>query len=100
MTLNMLFRGVEDASFCAWNRKRDNNDPSVIVFSEMKRCQHPHPTQIFQKAKKRREEVRHTRFYIQVVSDGNLVSRRRISVDIFRSVIDLIESIFKMSVPT
>ena len=32
--------------------QRDKRDPSVIVFSEIKRCQHPHFTQFFQKAKK------------------------------------------------
>ena len=31
--------------------QRDTNDPSVIVFSETKRCQCPHFTQFFQKAK-------------------------------------------------
>ena len=32
--------------------QRDKRDPSVIVFSEIKRCQHPHFTQFFQKQKK------------------------------------------------
>ena len=32
--------------------QRDKSDPSVIVFSVIKRCQHPHFTQFFQKAKK------------------------------------------------
>ena len=36
-------------------------DPSVLVFSERKRCQHPHFTQMFQKAKSRRDEVERTR---------------------------------------
>ena len=31
--------------------QRDNSDPSVIVFSVIKRCQRPHSTQFFQKAK-------------------------------------------------
>ena len=31
--------------------QRDKSDPSVIVFSEIKRCQLPHSTQFFQKAK-------------------------------------------------
>ena len=31
--------------------QRDKSDPSVIVFSEIKRCQRPHFTQFFQKAK-------------------------------------------------
>ena len=31
---------------------RDIIDPLVVVFSEIKRCQHPHSTQNFQKAKK------------------------------------------------
>jgi hypothetical protein len=31
--------------------QRDKSDPSVIVFSEIKRCQLLHSTQIFQKAK-------------------------------------------------
>ena len=30
---------------------RDKNDPSVIVFSEIKRCQLPHSTQFFKKQK-------------------------------------------------
>ena len=33
--------------------QRDKNDPSVIVFREIKRCQHPHSTQNFSKSKKR-----------------------------------------------
>ena len=37
----------------------------MIVFSEIKRCQHPHSNQFFQKAKKGRhevsEEIRHLR---------------------------------------
>ena len=32
--------------------QRDKSDPSVIVFSEIQCCQHPHFTQFFQKAKK------------------------------------------------
>ena len=32
--------------------QRDKRDPSVIVFSEIKRCQLPHSTHFFQKAKK------------------------------------------------
>ena len=32
--------------------KRDTRDPSVIVFSEIQRCQNPQFTQIVQKAKK------------------------------------------------
>ena len=32
--------------------QRNKSDPSVIVFSEIKRCQRPHFTQLFQKAKK------------------------------------------------
>ena len=31
--------------------QRDKSDPSVIVFSEIKRCQLSHSTQFFQKAK-------------------------------------------------
>ena len=31
--------------------QRDQSDPSVIVFSEIKRCQLPHVTQFFQKTK-------------------------------------------------
>ena len=34
--------------------QRDKNDPSVIVFREIKRCQRPHSTQFFQKAKPRK----------------------------------------------
>ena len=33
--------------------KNSNRDPSLIVFSEIKRCQHPHSTQFFQEAKNR-----------------------------------------------
>ena len=31
--------------------QRDKRDPSVIVFSDLQRCQLPHSTQFFQKAK-------------------------------------------------
>ena len=34
--------------------QRDKSDPSVIVFSEIKRCQLPHSTQFFKKQKSRR----------------------------------------------
>ena len=30
----------------------DKSDPSVIPFSEIQRCQHPHSTQFFEEAKK------------------------------------------------
>ena len=36
---------------------RRDSDPSVIVLSEIKRCQHPHFTQNFQKAKEGRRGV-------------------------------------------
>ena len=32
--------------------RRDKTDPLVIVFNEIKRCQHPHSTPFFRKAKK------------------------------------------------
>ena len=32
--------------------QRDKSDPSVVVFSEIKRCQLPHSTHFFQKAKR------------------------------------------------
>ena len=37
---------------------RDISDPSVIVLSEIQRCQHPHSTQFFQKAKHCKAKVR------------------------------------------
>ena len=37
--------------------QRNNSDPSVIVFSVIKRCQLPHSTQFFQKAKNEPSEV-------------------------------------------
>ena len=39
--------------------QRDKSDPSVIVFSVIKRCQLPHSTQFFQEAKKRPDEGRY-----------------------------------------
>ena len=43
---------IEQCSSPAIDRfQRDKSDPSVIVFSDIKRCQLPHSTQFFQKAK-------------------------------------------------
>ena len=41
----------EEAQVAIDRFQRNKSDPSVIVFSEIKRCQLPYSTQFFQKAK-------------------------------------------------
>ena len=69
--------------------QRDKRDPSVIVFSEIKRCQRPHSTQFFQKAKieaaqvedpfqKLQENYEELRDYYEQLHQDNLQLQRRV----------------------
>ena len=51
----------------------------MIVFSEIKRCQHPHFTQIFQKAKMSREAVEVVKVRPIGASNGSAEARGRAS---------------------